>query len=126
LESRVYAASVTGESSSPEPPEGGTPERVSHSHADLEKDREIRNELKRRGHNPLMFFLKYLSDDDARLLRLIRDEIKAREWFIRCESPNARSSGWVQQEVVTQLKYPAENIPVSKLREDVGIQPRRF
>jgi hypothetical protein len=40
---------------------------VSHSHRDLEKVREIRNELERRGHNPLLFFLKCLSDDDARL-----------------------------------------------------------
>lgn len=72
---------------------------ISHSHRDLEKVREIRNELERRGHNPLLFFLKCLSDDDARLPELIRDEIKAREWFILCESPNAKNSGWVQQEV---------------------------
>ena len=70
---------------------------VSHSHRDLEKVREIRNELERRGHNLLLFFLKCLEADDARLPQLIRDEIKAREWFILCESPNARNSGWVQQ-----------------------------
>jgi hypothetical protein len=33
---------------------------VSHSHRDLEKVRRIRNELERRGHNPLVFFLKCL------------------------------------------------------------------
>ena len=72
---------------------------VSHSHRDLEKVRQIRNELERRGHNPLLFFLKCMEDDDARLPELIRDEIKAREWFILCDSPHAKDSGWVQQEV---------------------------
>ena len=72
---------------------------VSHSHRDLEKVRQIRNELERRGHNPLLFFLKCMDDDDARLPELIRDEIKAREWFILCDSPHAKDSGWVQQEV---------------------------
>ena len=65
----------------------------------MEKVRRIRNELERRGHNPLLFFLKCLEADDARLPELIRDEIKAREWFILCESPSAKNSGWVQQEV---------------------------
>jgi hypothetical protein len=36
----------------------------SHSHRNLEKVRRIRNELKRRGHNPLLFFLKCLEADD--------------------------------------------------------------
>lgn len=30
---------------------------VSHSHHDLEKVRQVRNELEQRGHNPLLFFL---------------------------------------------------------------------
>ncbi len=72
---------------------------VSHSHRDLEKVRHIRNELERRGHNPLLFFLKCLEDDDARLPELIREEIKVREWFILCDSPHAKTSAWVQQEV---------------------------
>lgn len=72
---------------------------VSHSHRDLEQVRQIRNELEKRGHNPLLFFLKCFEDVDARLPELIRDEIKAREWFILCDSPNARASRWVQQEV---------------------------
>ena len=61
--------------------------------------RRIRNELERRGHNPLLFFLKCLEADDAWLPELIGDEIKAREWFILCDSPHAKNSGWVQQEV---------------------------
>jgi len=72
---------------------------VSHSHRDLEKVREIRNYLEGKGRNPLLFFLKCLDDDDARLPELIREEIEARDWFILCDSPNARSSRYVAQEI---------------------------
>lgn len=71
---------------------------VSPSHRDLEQVLPIRNELERRGHNPLLFFLKCLDADDARLPELSRDEIKVRERFILCNSPSARNSGWVRQE----------------------------
>ena len=30
---------------------------VPHSHRNMEKARQIRNELERRGHNPLLYFL---------------------------------------------------------------------
>lgn len=46
---------------------------VSHSRRDSEKVRLICNELERRGHNPLLFFLKCLEADDARLPELMRD-----------------------------------------------------
>ena len=72
---------------------------VSHSHHDLAQVRQIRNELEQRGHNPLLFFLKCLTENDARLPQLIREEIQAREWFILCDSPNTKNSAWVQQEV---------------------------
>ena len=49
---------------------------VSHSHRDLEKVREIRNYLESKGRNPLLFYLKCLGDNDARLPELIRDEIE--------------------------------------------------
>jgi len=39
---------------------------VSHAPRDLRKVREIRNELKRRGHHPRLFFRKCLEDDDLR------------------------------------------------------------
>jgi hypothetical protein len=71
---------------------------LSHSHRDLEKVRAIRDILERQGRNPLIFFLKCLEDDDARLPDLIREEIKARDWFIFCDSPHARASKWVQEE----------------------------
>ena len=57
----------------------------------MEQVRPIRNELERRGHNPLLFFLKCLEDDDARLPELTREEIQARAWFILCDSLNAKS-----------------------------------
>ena len=75
---------------------------VSHSNRDIEKAREIRNELERRGHNPVLFFLKCMetTEADDRLLRqLIEREIKAREWFILCDSPNARNSAAVLREM---------------------------
>ena len=71
---------------------------VSHSHKDLEKVRTIRNALEEKGHNPLLFFLKCM-DDDSSLDDLIRREIEARTWFILCDSPNAKASRWVQEEV---------------------------
>lgn len=72
---------------------------LSHSNKDFEQVREIRNELERRGHKPLMFFLKCLESDDARLPELLKSEITARSWFILCDSPNAAASKWVQDEV---------------------------
>lgn len=75
---------------------------VSHSNRDIEKVREIRNELERRGHNPVLFFLKCMETteaDDRLLWQLIEREIKAREWFILCDSPNARNSAAVLREM---------------------------
>jgi len=69
------------------------------SHRDLAKVRPIRNELERRGHNPLLFFLKCLEADDARLPELIRDEIKARTYFVLCNTRASRRSKWVKQEM---------------------------
>lgn len=72
---------------------------LSHSHKDFEKVRGIRNELERRGHRPLMFFLKCLENDDALLPDLLKREISARQWFVLCDSPNAQSSRWVREEM---------------------------
>lgn len=72
---------------------------LSHSHKDLDKVRHIRDELERKGHNPLIFFLKCLEDDGSELPDLLRREIGARTWFVLCDSPHARSSKWVQEEV---------------------------
>ena len=72
---------------------------LSHSHKDFDKVREIRNELERRGHRPLMFFLKCLENDDALLPDLLKREISARQWFVLCDSPNAQASRWVREEM---------------------------
>ena len=72
---------------------------LSHSNKDFEKVREIRNELEKRGHKPIMFYLKCLENDNALLPDLLRREIAAREWFILCDSPNARNSQYVCDEV---------------------------
>ncbi len=78
---------------------------LSHSHNDLVKVREVRNILEDQGHNPLMFFLKCLNDDDE-IDDLITREIEARSWFILCDSINARNSRWVQEEVEIIKGYP--------------------
>ena len=70
---------------------------LSHSHLDVEVVRRIRNLLESRGFEPLMFYLKCLSDEDE-IESLIQREIDARDWFIYVESPNAQQSRWVQSE----------------------------
>jgi hypothetical protein len=71
---------------------------VSHSHHDIKEVRRVRDYLEAKGHNPLLFFLKSLNDH-SELDDLIRREIKARNFFLLCDSPNAKSSRWVQNEV---------------------------
>lgn len=72
---------------------------VSHSNLDFKKVRQVRGALEEEGHKPLLFFLKCLNNNDQRLPQLIMDEIKARTWFILCDSDNAMKSPWVQEEV---------------------------
>lgn len=85
-----------------EPPKSNRPPGawifVSHSHQDLDEVRRIRNELEEMGHNPLLFFLKCLGDD-AELDELLQREIRARKFFLLCDSPNSRASRYVQDEV---------------------------
>ena len=71
---------------------------LSHSNYDFDKVREVRNVLEQKGHHPLIFFLKCLSDDDE-IDDLIRREIESRSWFILCDSANASKSRWVQEEI---------------------------
>ena len=70
---------------------------ISHSHQDIALVRRIRNHLESIGMEPLMFYLKCLSDEDE-IEELIKREIDEREWFIYADSPRARSSKWVQTE----------------------------
>jgi hypothetical protein len=70
---------------------------VSHSTKDILKVRAVRNALEDMGHFPILFFLKSVSER-SELDSLIRREIEARDWFLLCDSENARASRWVQQE----------------------------
>ena len=71
---------------------------ISHSNKDLEQVRRLRNEIESLGGEPLLFFLKCVSDHDE-LDGLLKREIDARQYFILCDSAHTRSSRWVQEEV---------------------------
>jgi hypothetical protein len=71
---------------------------LSHSTKDWDKVRRVRNLLEEKNHRPLVFFLKCLTEH-SELDGLIRREIEARNWFLLCDSENARQSSWVQDEV---------------------------
>ena len=71
---------------------------LSHSTKDWSKVRKVRNLLEKKGHRPLVFFLKCLNDH-SELDDLIRREIEARSWFLLCNSENAENSTWVQEEI---------------------------
>ena len=71
---------------------------VSHSNKDLTEVRGIRNFLEMKGHNPILFYLRSLQDDDL-LPDLLKREIEVRNFFVLCNSPNADRSIWVQEEI---------------------------
>ncbi|MFZ1108093.1 MAG: toll/interleukin-1 receptor domain-containing protein [Rhodomicrobium sp.] len=71
---------------------------VSHSVHDLETVRKVRNYLEEQGANPILFFLKCVSEEEE-LDGLLKREIAARNFFLLCDSENARSSRWVREEV---------------------------
>ena len=81
---------------------------LSHSQKDWDQVRKVRNILEDKGQNPLIFFLKCMRDDSA-LADLIVQEIRARRWFILCDSPNAQKSKWVTQE-----RNVIEDLPKNK------------
>ncbi len=71
---------------------------ISHSHLDIEKVRLIRNTIEETFfYEPILFFLKCLSDDNE-LQDLLRREISERIWFVYCKSENAEKSKYVQEE----------------------------
>ena len=92
---------------------------LSHSNKDFEKVREIRNELEKRGHKPIMFYLKCLENDSATLPDLLRREIAAREWFILCDSPNAQASQYVRDEVELIKSMEGKTIEVVDLSKEL-------
>ena len=84
---------------------------VSHSNKDFAKIIQVRNKLESLNYKPLLFFLKCL-ENDTEIFELIKREIKARDRFILCDSPNSRSSKWVQKEIeyIKSLNRPYEII----------------
>lgn len=71
---------------------------LSHSSADFEKVRLIRNYLEEKKCRPLMFYLKCLNSEEE-TFELIKREIDVRTRFVVCDSDNARVSKWVRKEI---------------------------
>lgn len=98
---------------------------LSHSSADFEKVRLIRNYLEEKSFRPLMFYLKCL-DSDEETYNLITREIDVRTRFILCDSENARASEWVKREMdyITskEPKRSYEILDMSKPIEDLKSQ----
>lgn len=91
---------------------------VSHSHRDILPVRIIRNYLESLGTEPILFFLKSLTDEDG-ITRLIEMEIDARIWFIYCKSPNALDSKWVKTEIAYAKETGKQFSLTIDLDEDV-------
>ncbi|MDE7330430.1 MAG: toll/interleukin-1 receptor domain-containing protein, partial [Clostridia bacterium] len=72
---------------------------LSHSHADIEKVRKLRDVLETLECEPLIFFLKCLDDDTDVLEDFIQREIENRSLFLYCKSENAEKSVWVKKEL---------------------------
>jgi TIR domain len=90
---------------------------VSHSNLDIDAVYKVRNELESRRHHPLLFFLRCLSDTDE-LDDLIAREIQARDFFLYCDSPNARASSWVQRELAFIRALPNRVVETVDLTAD--------
>jgi hypothetical protein len=95
---------------------------VSHSNLDFAKVRLIRDELEKERHKPLLFFLKCLTEKDPRLPELLKDEIKARTWFVLCNSDNTEKSPWVQEEIrIVETTKPKETFVSIDLKWDLDV-----
>lgn len=103
---------------------------LSHSSADIEKVRLIRNAFESQKQNPLAFHLKCLRTDSEAGCRelegLIQREIDARDWFVFCESEDAKKSSYVNMEKDYVIKSGKKRIytidmslPMEKILEKV-------
>ncbi len=93
---------------------------ISHSHQDITFVRKIRDRMEALGFEPLMFYLKCLTDDDE-IEDLIKREIKEREWFVYVDSPSSRTSKWVRTErdyIATLENKKVLTIDISKPLDD--------
>ena len=94
---------------------------VSHSHHDLKPVRRIRDYLEGRGHNPILFYLRCLRDEEE-LPELIRREIEACNFFVLCTSPNAERSRWVEEERRLVKAMPDKAYEEVDLRAELDTQ----
>ena len=90
---------------------------VSHSSRDLLKVRQVRDALEKAGAEPILFFLKCLSDHDE-IDALIEREIDTRYFFLLCDSANAKKSKWVQDEVAHVKSLRGRKIELIDLDSD--------
>ncbi len=98
---------------------------LSHSSKDWNEVRQIRNFLEEKGHRPLVFFLKCLTDH-SELDGLIKREIEARTWFLLCDSQNARESPWVQAEAAFIKELEGKYHETIDLKEPIETQLERI
>lgn len=92
---------------------------VSHSHRDIDKVRLVRNYLEEKGAEPILFFLKSVTDDNE-VADLIKREIDARLWFLYCRSRNAENSNWVRTELDYVKKTGKKNFFEIDLDRDLS------
>ena len=90
---------------------------VSHTNRDLNKVRQVRDAIEQAGAQPILFFLKCLSDHDE-IDDLIKREIEARRFFLLCDSANAKKSKWVQDEIAHVKSLKGRKIEVIDLDSD--------
>ena len=94
---------------------------ISHAHQDVNLIRRIRNHFEELGMEPIMFYLKCLSDEDE-ITDLLKREIKERNWFVYADSPAARESKWVKTERLEIKKYPEKRVFTIDLNSDINKQ----
>lgn len=98
---------------------------ISHSHLDVGIVRKIRNQLEEHGFEPLLFFLKCLSDEDE-IESLIKREIDEREWFVYVESENSVKSKWVRSEREYIAQLSGKKIFTVNIKGDIEEQVNRI
>ncbi len=76
---------------------------VSHASEDIAAVRQVRNHLESAGASPLLFHLKALTRAKE-FWPLIDKEIRARSFFLYCESAAAERSEWVRRERIAVEK----------------------
>ena len=81
----------------------------------------MRDALERAGAEPILFFLKCLSDHDE-IDGLIEREIDARYFFLLCDSDDAKKSKWVQDEVAHVKSLHGRKIELIDLDSDWNVQ----